>query len=285
MANPLHREIEAALTTPVKMSVSLGGGMVGQVYRVELADGRQVVAKTTSNPEAFLEREGAMLRYLAENSSLPVPAVLHSSATLLLMEYVEGNSGFSPMAEQHAAALLADLHGITAPAYGLEVPTLIGGLHQPNPLTDSWIDFFRDQRLLYMAGVAHRAGRLPEALHRRVESFAQQLPRWLIEPERPALLHGDVWTTNVLAVGGRITAFIDPAIYYGHPEIELAFITLFNTFGAAFFERYQALRTIAPRFWEERRDIYNLYPLLVHVRLFGGGYVSGVDRTLRRFGY
>jgi fructosamine-3-kinase len=258
--------------------------MVGQVYRVGLADGRQIVAKTASSPEAHLEREGFMLRYLAENSRLPVPAVLHSSESLLLMAYVEGNSSFSPAAEAHAAVLLADLHSVTAPACGLERATLIGGLHQPNPWTDSWVDFFRDQRLLSMAGVAHRAGRLPDILLRRVEAFAGRLSDWLGEPERPALLHGDVWTTNVLAAGGHITAFIDPAVYYGHPEIELAFITLFNTFGAAFFERYGALRPITPGFWGERRDIYNLYPLLVHVRLFGGGYVGSIDRTLRRFG-
>ncbi|MCB9450400.1 MAG: fructosamine kinase family protein [Anaerolineaceae bacterium] len=284
MTDSLQTAIVAALDTPIKSVHPLGGGMVGQVYRVALVDGRQIVAKAAT-PEAHLEREGYMLRYLAEHSHLPVPAVLYSSEMLLLMAYVEGNSAFTPAVEQHAAALLADLHGITAPAYGLEQATLIGGLHQPNPWTDSWVDFFRDQRLRYMAGVAHRAGRLPDTLLRRIETFAQNLGQWLIEPERPALLHGDVWTTNVLAAGGRITAFIDPAIYYGHPEIELAFITLFNTFGTAFFEHYAALHPISPGFWEERRDIYNLYPLLVHVRLFGGGYVGGVDRTLRRFGY
>ncbi len=79
--------------------------------------------------------------------------------------------------------------------------------------------------------------------------------------------------------------FVDPAIYYAHPEIELAFTTLFGTFERPFFDRYHELRPIAPGFFEERRDIYNLYPLLVHVRLFGGSYVSSVERTLRQFGY
>ena len=88
----------------------------------------------------------------------------------------------------------------------------------------------------------------------------------------------------MLAERDHITGFLDPAIYYGHPEIELAFITLFNTFGEAFFHRYHALRPIAPGFFEQRRDLYNLYPLLVHVRLFGGGYVPPIERTLAGLG-
>ena len=118
----------------------------------------------------------------------------------------------------------------------------------------------------------------------RVERLAGRVGEWLVEPARPALIHGDVWTTNVLAHGGRITAFLDPAIYYADPEMELAFIGLFGTFGRAFYEAYHSLRPIAPGFFEERRDLYNLYPLLVHVRLFGGSYVGQVERTLADYG-
>jgi fructosamine-3-kinase len=119
---------------------------------------------------------------------------------------------------------------------------------------------------------------------RRIDRFSEGLDRLIEEPDHPSLLHGDVWTTNVLAEGDRITGFFDPAVYYGHPEIELAFITLFSTFGEAFFRRYDELRGIRPGFFEVRRGIYNLYPLLVHVRLFGGGYLSGVERVLDRHG-
>ena len=119
---------------------------------------------------------------------------------------------------------------------------------------------------------------------RRIERFADNLDEWLIEPARPSLIHGDIWSTNVLASDNRITGFIDPAIYYGHPEIELAFITLFNTFGDPFFQRYDERNGIAPGFFDTRRDIYNVYPLLVHVRLFGGGYWSGIEQVLSRHG-
>ena len=113
--------------------------------------------------------------------------------------------------------------------------------------------------------------------------MAAKLDVLLEEPAHPSLLHGDVWTTNVLAEENRITGFIDPAVYFGHPEIELAFISLFSTFGPAFFNRYNELRPISPDFFETRKDIYNLYPLLVHVRLFGGGYVADVESILAQF--
>ena len=262
----------------------MGGGCIGEVYRVELEDGTTLVAKVDREGASHLEREAYMLHYLRENSELPVPEVYHGSETLLLMEFVEGDSRFSAEAERRAAELLAALHGITAGAYGHERDTLIGSLDQPNPWTESWVEFFRDRRLLYLAEVAHRADRLPGEDLERVERLAERLDDYLEEPERPSLIHGDVWSANVLAKGDRITAFLDPAIYHADPEIELSFISLFNSFGDPFFERYAEIRDIRPGFIEERRDLYNLYPLLVHVYFFGGGYLGSVRSTLRRFG-
>ena len=283
----LRHAIHTAVSphSPVKEIAPLSGGCIGQVYRVRLADGRQLVAKADDGPNPRLNIEGDMLRYLAEQSQLPVPTVWHSSPRLLLLDFLPGDSHFSAGAQRHAAELLAALHDVTAPHYGLGQDTLIGGLHQPNPASDAWIPFFRTHRLLYMGQEAVAHGRLPTSVWQRLQRFADDLHRWLLEPERPSLLHGDVWTTNVLAQSDRITGFLDPAIYYGHPEIELAFTTLFGTFGQPFFDHYQRLRPLPDGFFETRRDIYNLYPLLVHVRLFGGGYVGSVERTLARFGY
>lgn len=281
----MRDEVAAALGVAVVDVAPLSGGCIGQVYWVRLANGATAVVKVDDSAHPQLDIEGYMLRYLAEHSALPVPQVWHSDPRLLIMSFLPGDSRFSTAAQAHAADLLAALHAITAPAFGLERDTLIGGLHQPNPWTDSWLTFFRERRLLYMGREGVRSGRLPADVLARLEKFCGQLERWLAEPERPSLLHGDVWTTNVLAVGERITGFVDPAIYYGHPEIELAFTTLFGTFDRAFFARYQELRPIPPGFFEERRDIYNLYPLLVHVRLFGGSYVQSVVNSLRRFGF
>lgn len=283
------QNLYAAITQAIGQTVSdvapLSGGCIGQVYRVRLADGTQIVVKADDGPTPHLDIEGYMLRYLSTHSDLPVPKVLHAVPDLLLITYLPGSSRFSDQAQRHAAELIAALHEQTAPAFGLERSTLIGGLHQPNPWEDSWLTFFCEQRLLAMGQEGVRAGRLPAVVLRRLENFCTHLHDWLEEPERPSLLHGDLWTTNMLAQNGRITGFLDPAIYYGHPEIELAFTTLFGTFGQPFFDRYHELRPIAPGFFNERRDIYNLYPLLVHVRLFGGSYIFSVEQVLRRFGF
>lgn len=284
MSHDARRAIESTLGTSVTRMHGLSGGCIGEVYQADLADGREVVAKVDFGKTPRLDVEGYMLTYLAEHSTLPVPRVFHSTPSLLIMEFLPGDSRFSAKAQQHAAELLASLHEVRGAHYGLERDTLIGGLHQPNPPTDQWVSFFRDHRVLAMAKEGHRIGALPSETLKRVQRFAEKLDTLIDEPEFPSLLHGDVWTTNVLAEGPRITGFLDPAVYYGHPEIELAFTTLFGTFGDAFFGRYHEIRPIRPGFFELRRDIYNLYPLLVHARLFGGGYVSGVERVLSRHG-
>ena len=262
----------------------LGGGCIGEVYRAELEDGTPLVAKVDRGAESHLDREAYMLRYLRERTDLPVPEVFHGSETLLLMEFVEGNNRFSDEAERHAAELLAALHGITADGYGHERDTLIGSLDQPNPWTEDWVEFFRERRLLYAARVAHGAGRLPEEDLIRVGCLADRLDDLIGQPNPPALVHGDAWRGNVLAKGARISAFLDPAIYHADPEIELAFISLFNSFGDAFMRRYAQIRPIRDGFFETRRDLYNLYPLLIHTYYFGGGYLGSVQRILGRFG-
>jgi fructosamine-3-kinase len=279
----LAEGVEAHLGERMLSVRPLGGGCIGEVYRAELEEGSPLVAKVDRNGESHLDREAYMLRYLREKSELPVPEVYHGSETLLLMEFIEGSTRFTEGAERHAAELLAGLHGITADSYGHERDTLIGALDQPNPPTKSWAEFFRDHRLLYIALLAYEAGRLPvEDLH-RVERLSEKVDELVEDPNPPALIHGDVWSANVLARGDRITAFLDPAIYYADPEIELAFISLFDSFGRPFFDRYQEIQPIRNGFFEVRRDLYNLYPLLVHTYYFGGGYLGSVRNTLDRF--
>jgi fructosamine-3-kinase len=282
--NFLASGVEAHLGERLVSANPLSGGMIGEVYRLELEDGTPLVAKVDEKAASHLEREAYMLRYLREKSDLPVPEVFHGSETLLLMEFVEGTSAFSEASERHAAELLASLHSVSADEYGHERDTLIGSLEQPNPRVESWLDFFRDRRLLYMADIAHNSGRLPTEDRHRINTLAGRLDEYIEEANPPSLIHGDAWSANVLAKGDRITAFLDPAIYHADHEMELAFISLFDSFGEPFFERYREIRAIAPGFFEARRDLYNLYPLLVHVYFFGGGYAGMVRSTLSRFG-
>lgn len=278
----LEERIAVALGASVRRLAPLSGGCVGDVFRADLSDGRRVVVKA-GEVGGRLDLEGWMLRTLADNR-LPVPGVIHAADDLLAMDYIETSGSLDESVQAHAAELLAGLHARAAPAFGLERDTLIGGLHQPNGWNKSWLAFFRDRRLLYMAGEAHRVGRLPAKVMGRVEKLCARLNDWIPADAQPSLVHGDAWGGNVLCRAGRVAAFIDPAIYYADAEIELAFGTLFGTFGRAFFRRYGELRPIRAGFFEDRRDLYNLYPLLVHARLFGGSYVGDVENTLRRFG-
>ncbi|WP_327051172.1 fructosamine kinase family protein [Halomicrococcus gelatinilyticus] len=260
--------------------VELDGGEIGTVYRVDFADRDPLVAKTGETP---LSVESEMLTHLGD-AGLPVPAVESATDDLLLLEYVEGDAEISPSVERDAADHLAALHRTTAPAFGFERDTLTGTLRQPNPWTDSWVAFYRDRRLRYAAEVARDAGRLTPALHERVLSVAEDCDALLVEPDAPSLIHGDVWTNNVLARDGRVAAFLDPATYYAHAEVELAYVDWTDTFGDVFFDRYDARRGIDPGF-DERRDVYVLYPLLVHVYYFGDPYPDRLAGTLDRLGY
>ena len=284
MTNHINETIKNLTGLSVQQKSALGGGCVSDVYKVSLTTGETVVAKV-GDTGSGLELEGMMLEYLAQHSELPVPDVLYADDTLLLMTWVPSAGALDRPAQIHAADLVASLHQISDNYFGFSCDTVIGGLVQTNPQCESWLDFFAQHRLLEMARQGLDAGRLPTSLMRRLEIFSSNLDKWLKEPDQPSLIHGDMWGGNVLADAGRISGFVDPAIYFADAEIELAFTTLFSTFGDTFFSRYREHREIQPGFFEERRDLYNLYPLLVHVRLFGGSYVGSVDSTLKKFGF
>jgi fructosamine-3-kinase len=282
----VQERIETTLASPVVKTspLSVGFGLTGLV--VQLANGRRLAVKARrdgSGPSLALE--GSMLGDLARLSELPVPRVYVSEPDLLVMDFIDNDGGaITSAVERDAARLIAALHAVPRESFGYDRDTLIGPLPQPNPEASEWVPFFRDHRLMHMARAAHAEGQLPTPLFVRLEQLATRLDDYLLEPAFPSLLHGDLWTGNVLVRGDAIAGFVDPAVYFGHPEIELAFTTMFGTFGAAFFEAYEALRPLEPGFHELRRDLYNLYPTLVHVRLFGASYLQGIERTLARLG-
>ena len=286
MNRKLILRIEAAVGSDVTnhSTLPVGFGLTG--LRVELADGRRAAVKASRQAhDNHLGLEAWMLRELGAQSNLPVPEVYYSGDGLLIMEWLPSGGAINSKVQQHAAELLVDLHNRPFAQFGYSRDTLIGPLHQPNTQNDSWVAFFRQHRLLYMAHEAAKENRLPEKLLGRLQNLADDLENHLIEPAHPSLLHGDLWGGNIIARNNRISGFIDPALYCGHPEIELAFTTMFSTFGQSFFDAYQTLAPLEPGFFEHRLKIYNLYPTLVHVRLFGNSYLSPIDRTLREFGF
>ncbi len=248
------------------------------------ADNKYIIKE--ANEKWLVESEELMYEYLREYSSLPIPEVIKRKDNILITEYIPNDQLGKDEAQINAAIHLANLHRISwEEGYGFMADTVIGPYSQPNTPNDSWIEFFKRERLLDFATKAFEELQLPEETYLRILSLCDELEKYLVEPKQSSLLHGDVWSGNVLIHRGEVAAFIDPALYYGHHEVDLAFIMMFSTFGDRFFEHYRKLFPIEDDFVEVRADIYNLYPYLVHLRAFGEGYLPYIEKTLTKYGY
>lgn len=254
------------------------------VHRAETASGRVVVKSGKGEMPGQLGVEARMLADLADDGVLEVPQVLFAGNELLVQEWINTDNGpIRTPHERQAGEAFARLHATPRPYFGYSYATPIGGLPQPNPETSSWVGFFRNSRLLQFTSVALARGAIDQALAARLANLGRRLPDFIPEPAHPALVHGDAWFGNILTRGDTIAAYIDPALHYGSPEIELAYVTMHGTFGAAFFEAYRANAAIEPGF-EERIDILNIVPNLVHVILCGRSYIAPIVATLDRLG-
>lgn len=282
--NKLKEIVKTLVNADITSITPLSGGMISEVVKISFENRHPLVAKL-SQADHDLTIEAYMLDYLNTHTKLPIPKVVHAEKQLLIIDYIDSGTGLTANIQSELGQMIAQLHQITADLYGLERDTLIGPLHQPNPQSDSWIDFFRTQRLLYMAEIALQSGNLSKPTYERILKLADKLDEYIIEPSAPALIHGDMWTTNILVKNNHVVGIIDPSVYYAHHEMELAYMTLFNSVGQSFFDSYQRVIPLESDFFEVRRHIYALYPLLVHVKIFGGAYPNMVDATLKRFGF
>lgn len=259
----------------------LSQSSIASTYKINHSDTTHVLKE--SSDAKIVAIEAFMLNYLKERG-LNVPDIITLNNNLLTTQYIESQSKITKKHEKIIAKQLSQLHQHTQETYGFEKSTTIGGFLQSNIPNKRWTDFFIEQRVLSFAILAFEEGAIDLELLRRIESFAEKMGRYLIEPKQPSLLHGDVWNGNLIPTQDNVY-FIDPAIYYGHNEIELAFIGMFNTLGDTFYNEYHRLNPIEDGFFQERMDIYNLYPYLVHVRAFGISYMNGVERILQKFGF
>lgn len=278
--------LEGLLGEPVSHLQQLHHGVGGIVLSGIAASQRRVVVKVSLASELDLRVEARMLQLL-KRAALPVPEILATESRLLVLEYVETDADRGTRFEEDAADALARLHATHSSnsMYGLDESSYVGCILQDNRWSQSWVDFFRERRLLPALRHCANLGRLPATMMDRVERVVERLGSLLPDTPAASLIHGDVWEGNVLARSGRLIAFVDPSPSFSHAEIELAFITLFETFSDAFFARYAVTHPMAHEFWSERRHVYNLYPLLVHVALFPGEYIGKLDSTLRRIGF
>jgi fructosamine-3-kinase len=265
----------------VERVAELDGGQVGTVSRVDLADGRRVVVKTA---DTDLRTEAEMLAHLRSVGGLRVPEVYHATADLLVLAFVPGDSTVTPAVERDLAERLAALPATEADRFGFPFDTLTGAFRQPNPWTDDWATFFRDERLGHAAACAREESVLPPDLADRLTELGDDLPGLLDHGPTPSLIHGDVWSANLLTDGESVRVFLDPACYYADPEVELAYAEWTGVAGDAFFDQYRDVAGIDAGY-ETRRHVYRLYPLVTHLRHFGPEYLEPLDATLQTLGY
>lgn len=286
ISNSIQKEIEKRLGVEVKSANAVGGGSINQAAKIETADGEAFFLKwNRSAPDGMFQKENKGLELLASSGTgLHIPEVIDvgktEEAAFILIEFIAKGSG----SEKSSAAfgeLLAELHKVTAGRYGLEYDNYIGRLPQPNNQTDNWIDFFVEYRLEFQLKQAINSGKLKSGTVSYFNQLYKKLPDLLAE-EPASLLHGDLWGGNYFFNEKGQAAIFDPAVYYGNREIEIAFTHLFGGFSSIFYDVYQQTFPMEPDF-DERKDIYNLYPLLVHTNMFSGHYGRQVEQIVRGF--
>lgn len=269
----------------IELAEPLGGGSINTVHRLYSNVGRWVVKVNHAerHPGLFAaEMDG--LERLRATDAVRVPVVVghgedHDDA-FLLMEHIEGGLRTTASWEALGRAV-AGLHRQSASMFGLERDNYIGSLRQCNTREADWPTFLVRHRLEPLVRLARDRHLLDAGTVRRFERLHGRLGG-LFPAEPPALLHGDLWSGNVVHAADGTPVLIDPAVYYGHREMDLAMARLFGGFDEAFFAAYQAAHPLEPGS-EERAGPAQLYPLLVHVLLFGAGYTAQVRAVLGRF--
>jgi fructosamine-3-kinase len=274
----------------VREARPVGGGCINPAARLELADLAVFLKYNPDAPRGMFSAEAAGLEALrAKTTLLRIPAVVAveepaagSAAGWLALEWLEPAAPGRGYAERLGRGL-AELHRPAGGGWGWERDGFIGPLPQPNAALPGWAAFWRERRLEPQLRRAYDAGHFRE---RRAEwdRLLALLPTLLglAEEDGPSLLHGDLWSGNLLATGSGEPALVDPAAYRGHREVDLAMTELFGGFPPGFHAAYAEAAPLAPGYGEVRRGLYQLYFLLVHVNLFGGSYPEQTLRTLRR---
>lgn len=265
---------------------SVGGGCINEAYRVRFGN-QKFFCKINSAvkfPHLFL-KEANGLGLIAKQNVVKVPEVIDYCETngqqVLLLEWInEGvrTEGFwKKFGEQ-----LAALHRGSNEYFGLNENNYMGSITQTNQPTKNWIDFFIHQRLQPLVEKSLSQKLLSSKHQTQFENLYAQLPSIFQEEQKPSLLHGDLWSGNFMCNENSQPVLIDTAVYYGHPSIDLGMTTLFGGFRSAFYEAYNYHSPLPPNY-NEQWEVCNLYPLLIHLSLFGRSYLPQIERTLHNY--
>ena len=274
--------MEASLGSSVSASAPVHGGDVAIAYRLDLADGRRVFAKTHADPPPhFFGTEAAGLTWLRDAQAVAVPEVLTVSdaPALLVLEWIDRGSP-NRATEAELGRALAALHRAGAPSFGREDRRTTGSRGLPNEPTETWTEFYAAQRLLPLARLARDGAALSDAAIGELERLADRLGELGVPDEPPARLHGDLWAGNRIVDRDGCSWLIDPAAHGGHREFDLAMMRLFGGFGQDCFAAYHEVHPLVAG-WEARAAVHQLAPLVVHAIKFGGSYVGSTEQALR----
>jgi protein-ribulosamine 3-kinase len=264
----------------------IGGGSINQTYKIVINKNKLFFCKTNSAsrfPSLFQKEKNGLL-LLAEQNVIRTPIVIAceemQGEQILILEWIEQGLKIIKF-WQIFGEQLAKLHHVTNSNFGLHEDGYMGALPQANSLSDNWIDFFIHQRLepqIKMAADNH----LLDLYHiNHFKKLYKSLPG-IFPQEQPSLLHGDLWSSNFLSDENSLPVLIDPAVYFGNRNIDLAMTKLFGGFDDAFYEAYN-YHFALPQNHREIWDVCNLYPLLIHLNLFGKSYLNDILHTIQRY--
>jgi len=260
-------------TITVNGESSIVGGCINNTIKINTNKGDFFVKWNTNSKANMFQSEYNGLKVLKDTNTIRIPNVLCFDDDFLILEFISPSNPNNAFWEVFGQKL-ALMHKQTHSKFGLDFDNYIGSLYQDNTQNKNWTEFFIQNRLQAQLSIGNFSGTLLSDF----DKLFQKLPN-LFPNEKPALLHGDLWSGNFLAKNGDTPMLIDPAIYYGNREMDIAMSKLFGGFNSDFYFAYNESRPLENG-WEERIQICNLYPLLIHVNLFGGAYINQVKNIL-----
>ncbi len=276
----LKSPLETQLSSTITNTRTIGGGCISNAAIIETTKGDSFFVKWLDDaPNGFFAAEAKGLSELASADVIKVPEVILHNEKFIVLEVLPAGKA-NGKAEEGLGRALASLHQKTTKQFGFSANNFIGSLPQNNSFKDTWGEFFIENRIRAQAKIGQEQGWFDNKLANLLEEKSLVIVEALNEVnEPPSLLHGDLWSGNVFWTPSGV-ALIDPAVYYGSREADIAMTEMFGRFPMRFYQAYEEVWPLQAGY-ERRKVILNLYHQMTHSNLFGGGYIRGVSETLR----
>jgi fructosamine-3-kinase len=283
MWNAIADQISQATGTPFQIQdrSSVGGGSINQAYRISDGDRTFFLKLNQASQMGMFEAEALGLKEIADSQTIRVPRPVcwgtADQSAFVVMDWIDLDGSGDPQAWHRMGEQLAAMHRVTSDrGFGWDQDNTIGSTPQKNPWTKDWVEFYTEHRMRYQFSLARRKGGMLTG----ADDLLDAIPSLLAghDPE-PSLVHGDLWSGNGAISRDREPVLLDPAVYYGDREVDLAMSELFGGFPAQFYQGYNAAYPLDDGY-ERRKVLYNLYHIVNHFNLFGGGYSYQANRMI-----